>query len=545
MKSKHMLHNFFGKISLVGLIIGFSASEQIFAAENNSETLTHIWSEGNGRVAVRIEVPISTRYPEGAPIVVEASTWFVDQVEFHRRNDTRKIGAVTVSYIWPGRKDYHRDIASDGVFDHGGPFSLLAFRDVIQFAAGMRPDIDGHYMQDLLNFSVLYENLGIFASSHAGVVATNMLAHHGSYLPGVKYLIGRENPTRDEMYPLELGHFDDQDRPVHNPFFNESHYSTTEVIVDYSTVGWYQVHPDSTGRPYFAEKEPLPEHILHPEICPKMWGKRYYSRAITRALLENGALTLDQWPEDLATPAETEAAWPFRICIHNYPAFLVEAPDLKVMLVFSQDDHVQTAPTKPHIHQAWDGFHKTANLWTRMNPDRAYLKSINPDYGSGFPDNPANQEPLDWINIRDWGFPAEMGTRQDVWLASCAEMADRIKANDWSNNLDSVFFPTLVGTTDTNVYKRNETPKDCILFPNHPNPFNPTTYLNYQLNRSSFVILSIYNIRGVKIATLVNAYQMPGSYRLRFHRDGLPSGVYFYELKTDRSIQREKMLIAK
>ena len=80
-----------------------------------------------------------------------------------------------------------------------------------------------------------------------------------------------------------------------------------------------------------------------------MWGKRYYSRALTAALLNNGALALDSWPVDLATPAEAELYWPYRIAVNNYPALLSQAPNLRVMLVFCRDDHVQTAVQKaPH-----------------------------------------------------------------------------------------------------------------------------------------------------------------------------------------------------
>ena len=269
---------------------------------------------------------------------------------------------------------------------------------------------------------------------------SNVLAHHGSELPTVKYLVGRENPTRDEMYPLELGHFDDQRNPVYNPFYDEDDYSPTTVTVDYSTVGLYQEDPQSPGRPYFAASNGLPEHVLHETISPTMWGKRYYSRAITQALLDNGALTLENWPENLATPAETQAAWPFRITVHNYPAFVTQLPNLKVMLVFAQDDHVQAAETKPHIHQAWDGFTDAAGLsWVRLNPDLAYVQSINPSYVSGFPDNPANSEPADWWDIRPWGFLAGSGgIREDVWLASVAEMADRVREDNWDDNLDEV-----------------------------------------------------------------------------------------------------------
>jgi hypothetical protein len=400
-----------------------------------------------GRIAVRIEVPEQPRYPEGSPVVVEVSTWFVPGNDFHRVNQTTQIGAITVSYLWPERVDVESGARSEGVYDYGGPDSLEVLRDVIRFASGLIPNVDGYTIDELVAVTPLTDNVGLFASSHAGVVATNVLAHHGSELPTVKYLVGRENPTRDEMYPLELGYFDDQRNPVYNPFYDEDNYSPTAVTVDYSTVGWYQEDPQSPGRPYFAAGNGLPEHVLHETISPTMWGKRYYSRAITQALLDNGALTLGNWPADLATPAETQAAWPFRITVHNYPVLVTQAPNLKVMLVFAQDDHVQAAETKPHIHQAWDGFTDAAGLsWVRMNPDLAYVQAINPSlvlskvegYGSGFPDNPANSEPADWWDIRPWGFPVSQGVREDVWLASVAEMADRVREDNWDNNLDEV-----------------------------------------------------------------------------------------------------------
>jgi hypothetical protein len=110
------------------------------------------------------------------------------------------------------------------------------------------------------------------------------------------------------------------------------------------------------------------------------------------------------------------------------------------MLVFAQDDHVQAAETKPHIHQAWDGFTDAAELsWVRMNPDLTYVQAINPNLGAGFPDNAANSEPADWHDIRLWGFPAGPGrVREDVWLASVAEMADRVREDNWDDDLDEV-----------------------------------------------------------------------------------------------------------
>ena len=72
---------------------------------------------------------------------------------------------------------------------------------------------------------------------------------------------------------------------------------------------------------------------------PVMFGKRYYSVALTQALLDNGALTLSTWPADLATPEEAARDWPFRESPGRYADLRSMMPDLKVMLVFAQDDH--------------------------------------------------------------------------------------------------------------------------------------------------------------------------------------------------------------
>jgi len=113
------------------------------------------------------------------------------------------------------------------------------------------------------------------------------------------------------------------------------------------------------------------------------------------------------WPTNLATVAETQQAWPYRVAVDNYPSLVTTAPNLKVMLVFAKKDHVQPAVTKPHIHQAWDGFHTTAGLpWVRLNPDLTYVQSVNPSLGAGFPDNDANTAPVNWHQVGPWAFPA-------------------------------------------------------------------------------------------------------------------------------------------
>ena len=410
--------------------------------------VTHIYSPENGNIAVRIDVPEKARYPEGAPVVVAASTWFVDkynneEVEFHLVYNPVEVGAISVSNLWPGKTDPATKIRSEGEYDYGGPNSLASLRDTIRFALGEIPNIDGHYLHELVDVKPLYDNVGMFASSHAGVVATNVMAYYGESFTDLKYFVGRENPTMPEMYPLEIGHFDDRHRPIYNPYYHHEGYTPTSIAVNYTYLGWVQNAKYPEGRPYF--EVPGGRDYILDDKGPNIKGKRYFSHALTQALLDNGVFTLSNWPDDLATPSETGNFWPYRITVHNYEAIGEKLPELRVMLVFATYDHVQAAPDKPHIRQAYDGFHKRAGLWTRLNCDLVYTQSeihTSARLKDGFPDNIANTEPKDWYTeAESWGFAGKLAgelTDRTIPLAGIAEMADRVQADTWKPNLDAV-----------------------------------------------------------------------------------------------------------
>ncbi|KAA3615242.1 MAG: T9SS C-terminal target domain-containing protein [Calditrichaeota bacterium] len=80
---------------------------------------------------------------------------------------------------------------------------------------------------------------------------------------------------------------------------------------------------------------------------------------------------------------------------------------------------------------------------------------------------------------------------------------------------------------------------------NYPNPFNPETFISYQIPIKTKVELSIYNILGQKIKTLVNQKQSAGKHKIKFDASGLSSGVYFYKLTTIDFTQSKKMLVFK
>jgi len=545
-----MLTRVFSKLAVILSILFITVPSPLLANIQAEDTIyTFVPSKGIGNIAVRIECPTSPRYPEGAPIVIEVSTWFVPYNEFHRVNDTKRIGAVTISYLWPGRLDAETGIVRDGEYDYSGPVSLSALKDVILFASGSIPDVNGKLITDVSTVPVMTDNVGLFASSHAGIAATNVLAYFGNEIQSVKYLIGRENPTRDEMCPLELGYFNGSSAAknrVTNPFYHEEVYLADSVIVDYSTLGWYQQPGETYGRPYFAAKGTIPQHILDHDKIPNAYDKRYYSRAITRALLKNGALTLKNWPDYLATPAETDNFWPYRTAVHNYSHIADKFTDLKVMLVFARFDHVQAAVTKPHIHQAWDGFYHKCGFWVRMNPDRVYIQSVDPDYGLGFPDNRANREPMDWKTIEDWGFPS--AAQKDVWLASVAEMADRVYMNDWSDDLEFVFFPVLIDSEYTRVedtFYPDYTHETHCLLPSYPNPFNPKTIIPVILSQQDHVFLMIYNLKGELIETIFKGSLPAGYYSFQRHAVDLPTGIYICRLLYSHGGKTQKLIFLK
>ncbi len=80
---------------------------------------------------------------------------------------------------------------------------------------------------------------------------------------------------------------------------------------------------------------------------------------------------------------------------------------------------------------------------------------------------------------------------------------------------------------------------------NYPNPFNPTTTINYQLPESGFVTIKIYDMLGKEVAVLVNENKSAGYYRVAFNASKLTSGVYIYTIIVNNFVQSKKMLLIK
>ena len=88
-------------------------------------------------------------------------------------------------------------------------------------------------------------------------------------------------------------------------------------------------------------------------------------------------------------------------------------------------------------------------------------------------------------------------------------------------------------------------PLDFNLDQNYPNPFNPGTTISFSLPSSNFVELSIYNLLGEKVATLVKGYLSAGFYKKNFVPYNIAGGVYLYKLKIGDKVLLRKMMYVK
>jgi photosystem II stability/assembly factor-like uncharacterized protein len=88
-------------------------------------------------------------------------------------------------------------------------------------------------------------------------------------------------------------------------------------------------------------------------------------------------------------------------------------------------------------------------------------------------------------------------------------------------------------------------PKSFSLEQNYPNPFNPSTSIRYELPKSGFIKLVVFDALGREIETLVNEKQSAGTYEATFDGSNYSSGIYFYKLTTNGFNETKRMVLVK
>jgi len=116
----------------------------------------------------------------------------------------------------------------------------------------------------------------------------------------------------------------------------------------------------------------------------------------------------------------------------------------------------------------------------------------------------------------------------------------------WMDNSTGIYqiwtCPIDLSDLGTSVDEEPGLPLTTGLMQNYPNPFNAETEIRFRITDYGFVRLEVADVLGREVATLVNEKLGPGTYRRHWSAQGLPSGVYFYKLKTEGFTESKKML---
>jgi hypothetical protein len=109
--------------------------------------------------------------------------------------------------------------------------------------------------------------------------------------------------------------------------------------------------------------------------------------------------------------------------------------------------------------------------------------------------------------------------------------------------IESGFLADSLLRTLTFVVGREEIVRQFALNQNYPNPFNPTTTISYEIPKATQVRLTVFDILGREVQTLVNETKQPGRYEEIMNGNRLASGVYVYRLQAASFIETRRALL--
>lgn len=133
---------------------------------------------------------------------------------------------------------------------------------------------------------------------------------------------------------------------------------------------------------------------------------------------------------------------------------------------------------------------------------------------------------------------ASLGVGADATLTDWTEATDLALADTLQRAWNKWFGVTGIEQTGT-IASRFE------LSQNYPNPFNPSTTIEYAVAAHAQVTITVYDMAGKQVTTLVDAKQLPGSYRVTFDGSGLTSGIYLCRMTAGTFTSVRKMVLAK
>lgn len=145
-----------------------------------------------------------------------------------------------------------------------------------------------------------------------------------------------------------------------------------------------------------------------------------------------------------------------------------------------------------------------------------------------------------------WGrFENYVGEDSDYAYSVVTDQSENIYVTGYTSATTNSYIMTVKYSQNPNLVPEPGLAHSFIIYQNYPNPFNPITKIKIEINQTSFVKLSVYDISGKEVNNLVNTELFPGLYTYEFDGSEFSSGIYFYTIETNKDKITKKMILIK
>lgn len=152
------------------------------------------------------------------------------------------------------------------------------------------------------------------------------------------------------------------------------------------------------------------------------------------------------------------------------------------------------------------------------------------------------------IGIGVIGYFRDGSTKEQFFVDPNSTLQNIQTTWSWSELIDMSIAVVNTNRTQGGTYSltlSSVLPEEDLLANNYPNPFNPTTQIEFSINRDKHIRLEVYDQIGRKVSTLIDEQLNRGFHQVTFDGTGLASGVYFYRIITDQTVTTNKMMLIK
>jgi polyhydroxybutyrate depolymerase len=232
--------------------------------------------------------------------------------------------------------------------------------------------------------------------------------------------------------------------------------------------------------------------------------------------------------------------WLYNSCVplNSIPVFEIHGTDDDVTWWDGADENNNDG------YGPWESVDTTFNFWTQLNSCTEFIIDTLPDIDISDGSYVVSQKNTNVFNNNEvWLYEVVNGGHD--WPGAWGNMDISTSEEIWS--FFEIFINNNLVISDNN---QNQNPNTFLLKQNYPNPFNPETTLHYFLPEQSFVNISIYDMFGREIKTLIKKTQEMGQWSIKWNATNhvgniVSGGVYFYKIQAGSYLKTGKMTLLK